>query len=90
MTDSAFSRSLAQPVRVLEHIELWGQIQVRVWVPGQDRVVLLPADDLASADGLSTPNPDRLVAIVAAARLREAFAGEALAAPLDAKKAPGA
>ncbi|HKZ86418.1 MAG TPA: helicase-related protein [Anaerolineae bacterium] len=88
MSDWLFSRSLAQSVRVVERVELWGQQQARVWDPARNEVLLLPASDLASPDGTEPQAVHRLLSVIAAARIREALAGETLAAPLDASVIP--
>ena len=88
MPDWLFSLSLHRPVRVIERVELWGQQQARVWDPAQDRVLLLPASDLASADVADPRAVNRLLATIAAARIREALSSETLAAPLDATVIP--
>jgi len=88
MPDWLFSLSLHHPVRVIERVELWGQQQARAWDPAQDKVLLLPASDLASADVADPRAVNRLLATIAAERIREALAGETLAAPLDATVIP--
>jgi hypothetical protein len=88
MPDGLFSRSLQQSVRVIERVALWGQTQVRVWAPAQNEVLLLPESDLAPSGGADPHAVDRLLATIAAARIREALAGETLAAPFDASVIP--
>lgn len=88
MPDWLFSRFLQQSVRVIERVELWGQTQVRVWASAQNEVLLLPESDLAPSDGTDPHAVDRLLVAIAAARIREALAGETLAAPLDASVIP--
>ena len=51
MPDWLFSRSLQQSVRVIERVELWGQIQVRARAPAQNEVLWLPESDLAPSNG---------------------------------------
>src|SRR3990172_1685145 len=88
MSDWLFSRSLARSARVIERVELWGQQQARVWDPARNEVLLLPASDLAAPDGAEPHALHRLLSVIATARIREALAGETLAAPLDATVIP--
>jgi superfamily II DNA or RNA helicase len=88
MSDWFFSRSLSQPVRVIERVELWGQAQARVWNPTTNQVVLVPDSDLALTNDADRHAVDRVLATIAAARIREALAGETLAATMGASVIP--
>jgi len=62
-----------QPCRVIEAQTLWGETTCRVWLPGRDSVVRIPASRLKSLESAGTGSPDDIAYVAAAARVADAL-----------------
>lgn len=74
--------------KVIEAQTLWGETTCRVWLPGRDSVVRIPASRLKSLESLGTGSPDNIAYITAAARVADALTQDVLLAPIEASVIP--
>lgn len=90
MDEWAWSPDHGQFCRIIETETLWGETICRVWLPGKDVVVRLPAARLqpapASEGGVGTV--DGIVYVAAAARVADALTQDVLLAPLHSSVIP--
>ncbi len=84
----AWSIDHRQACRIVEAHDLWGQTIYRVWLPGRDSVVRIPASRLKSLDGRGTGSPDNIAYIAAGARLADALTQDVLLAPIESSVIP--
>lgn len=82
------SREHGEPVRILDAQTVWQHTTYLVWHPGQETVIRVAAESLASLDQSTPPNFDHLIYTVAAARIVEGLAEDVLLAPLEAGAIP--
>ena len=68
--------------QVIETQTLWGETTCRVWLPGRDSVVRIPASRLKSLESAGTGSPDNIAYIAAAARVADALTQDVLLAPI--------
>jgi hypothetical protein len=59
--------------KVIETQTLWGDTTCRVWLPGSDSVVRIPADNLKPLEDAATGTPAGITYIAAAARVADAL-----------------
>jgi len=83
-----FSILHGQPCQVIESQTLWGERICRVWFPGNDSVVRVPASKLKPLDGSTTGYPDGIAYISAAARVADALTQDVLLAPIESSVIP--
>lgn len=69
----AWSQDQGQICQVIEAQTLWGETTCRVWLPGRDSVVRIPASRLRSLESVGAGSPDDIVYVVAAARVADAL-----------------
>ncbi len=74
--------------RVIEAQTLWGETTCRVWLPGRDSVVRIPASRLKSLESAGTGSPDDIAYIAAAARVADALTQDVLLAPIESSVIP--
>ena len=79
-----YSSDHGQLCQVIEVHTLWGETTCRVWLPGRDSVVCIPASRLKSLDSAGTGSPDDIAYIAAAARVADALTQDVLLAPIEA------
>ena len=84
-----YSTANKQCCRVLDSQSLWGSSICRIWLPLQNRIIQVPANDLKplSESGLSS-NPNYLKYLAAATRVAEAMANDVLVAPIESSVIP--
>ena len=58
-----------QPCQVIETQTLWGEITCRIWLPGRDAVVRLPAARLQSVENAGAGSPDDIAYVAAGQRV---------------------
>ncbi|MFZ1405604.1 MAG: hypothetical protein WAW03_21125 [Anaerolineae bacterium] len=68
-----FSPDHGQLCQVIETQTLWGETTCRVWLPGSDAVVRIPASRLKPLADAGAASPDAITYIVAAARVEEGY-----------------
>lgn len=77
-----------QLCQIIETQTLWGETTCRVWLPGRDSVVRVPASRLKSLESASTGSPDNIAYIAAAARVADALTQDVLLAPIESSVIP--
>lgn len=88
MDEWAWSPDHGQFCRIIETETLWGETICRVWLPGKDVVVRLPAARLQPASEGSVGTVDGIVYVAAAARVADALTQDVLLAPLHSSVIP--
>lgn len=84
----AYSEDYGQICQVIETQTLWGETTCRVWLPGRDSVVRIPASRLKSLDSAGTGSPDDIAYVAAAARVADALTQDVLLAPIESSVIP--
>lgn len=84
----AYSEEYGQVGKVIETQTLWGETTCRVWLPGRDSVVRIPASRLKSLESAGTGSPDNIAYIAAAARVADALTQDVLLAPIESSVIP--
>ncbi len=77
-----------QACRVIERQELWGDTTCRVWLPGSDSVVRIPAANLKPIEDAGTGTPAGITYVAAAARVADALTQDVLLAPIESSVIP--
>jgi len=88
MGDWYYSPDHGQLCQVIETQALWGETICRVWLPGRDSVVRIPASRLKSPESAGTGSPDNIAYIAAAARVADALTQDVLLAPIESSVIP--
>ncbi len=83
-----YSPDHGQLCQVIEAQTLWGETTCRVWLPGRDSVVRIPASRLKSLESAGTGSPDNIAYIAAAARVADALTQDVLLAPIESSVIP--
>ena len=83
-----YSPDHGQLCQVIEAQTLWGETTFRVWLPGRDSVVRIPASRLKSLESAGTGSPDDIAYIAAAARVADALTQDVLLAPIESSVIP--
>ena len=73
-----YSEEYGQVGQVIETQTLWGETTCRVWLPGRDSVVRIPASRLKPIESAGTGSPDNIAYITAAARVADALTRDVL------------
>ncbi|MBK6432368.1 hypothetical protein [Candidatus Amarolinea dominans] len=71
--DWYYSPDHGQLCQVIETQTLWGETTCRVWLPGSDAVVRIPASRLKPLADAGAASPDAITYIAAAARVEEGY-----------------
>lgn len=77
----------AEPCRIIERQDLWGQTAYRVWLPGKGTVVRARMQDLSPFDRVET-KPDQILFTATAAKLLDALEDNLLLAPIQSSVVP--
>lgn len=83
-----YSPDHRQVCQVIETQTLWGETMCRIWVPGRDTVVRIPASRLRNVDGAVAGSPDGIAYVAAAARVADALTQDVLLAPIESSVIP--
>lgn len=83
-----YSTDHGQVCQVIEARKLWGETTCRVWLPGRDSVVRIPASRLKSVEDVGAGSPDSIAYITAAARVADALTQDVLLAPIESTVIP--
>jgi superfamily II DNA or RNA helicase len=83
-----YSTDHGQVCQVIEAQTLWGEATCRVWLPGRDSVVRIPASRLKSVEDVGAGSPDSIAYITAAARVADALTQDVLLAPIESTVIP--
>lgn len=84
----AFSEDHGQACQVIEAQTIWGQTTCRVWLPGRDSVVRVPASRLRPIESADAGSRDTIAYITAAARVADALTQDVLLAPIESTVIP--
>jgi len=74
--------------QVIESQTLWGETTCRVWLPGRDSVVRVPAARLAPLEDSGTGTADGIAYVASAARVADALTQDVLLAPIESSVIP--
>ncbi len=74
--------------RVIETQTLWGETVCRVWLPGKNTIVRLPAAYLRPVHEASIGTVDGIAYLAAAARVADALTQDVLLAPIESSVIP--
>lgn len=83
-----YSEDYGQICQVIEAQTLWGETTCRVWLPGRDSVVRIPASRLKSLERTGAGSPDDIAYVAAAARVADALTQDILLAPIESSVIP--
>ncbi|MEW6138005.1 MAG: helicase-related protein [Thermodesulfobacteriota bacterium] len=83
-----YSPDHGQLCQVVESRTLWGETTCRVWLPGSDTVVRIPASKLKPIESSGIGSPDSIAYVAAAARVADALTQDVLLAPIEASVIP--
>jgi len=83
-----FSPDHGQQCQVIETRTLWGETICRVWLPGRDSVVRVPASRLTPLEDSGKGTADSIVYIASAARVADALTRDLLLAPIESSVIP--
>jgi superfamily II DNA or RNA helicase len=83
-----YSPDHGQLCQVIEAQTLWGETICRIWLPGRDSVVRIPASRLNSLESAGTGSPDDIAYVAAAARVADALTQDVLLAPIESSVIP--
>ena len=86
--DWYYSPGHGQLCQVIETQALWGETICRVWLPGRDSVVRIPASRLKSLESSGAGSPDDIAYVAAAARVADALTQDVLLAPIESSVIP--
>jgi len=84
----AWSLEHRQSCQILEVQAVWGETTCRVWLPGRDSVVRVPAARLAPLEDAGTGTADGIAYVTAAARVADALTQDMLLAPIESSVIP--
>ncbi|HBP90840.1 MAG TPA: helicase [Nitrospiraceae bacterium] len=74
--------------QIIDVQTLWGETTCRVWLPGRDAVVRIPASRLQSLESAGNGSPDNIAYVAAAARVSDALTQDVLLAPIESPVIP--
>ncbi|MHB1294418.1 MAG: DEAD/DEAH box helicase [Anaerolineae bacterium] len=77
-----------QLCQVIDTQSLWGETVCRVWLPGSDTVVRIPAARLRPLERGDAASPEAITYVAAAARVADALAQDVLLAPIASSVIP--
>lgn len=83
-----YSPDHGQLCKVIETQSLWGDTTCRVWLPGSDSVVRIPAANLKPLEDTTIGTPAQITYVAAAARVADAFTQDVLLAPIESSVIP--
>jgi SNF2 family DNA or RNA helicase len=83
-----WSSDLRSLCRIIETQRLWGETTCRVWLPGRDFMVCIPASKLKSLESAGIASPENIAYLAAAARVADALTQDVLLAPVESSVIP--
>lgn len=86
--DWHYSPEHGELCRVIETQTLWGETVCRVWLPGKDSVVRVPAARLRPPQEAKVGTVEGIAYLAAAARVAEALTRDVLLAPIESSVIP--
>ncbi|MBW1792997.1 MAG: DEAD/DEAH box helicase family protein [Deltaproteobacteria bacterium] len=86
--DWYYTPDYGQLCKVIESQTLWGETTCRVWIPGSDSLVRVPASRLSPLEDSGTGTADSIAYVAAAARVADALTQDMLLAPIESSVIP--
>lgn len=83
-----YSPDHGQLCQVIEAEELWGETTCRVWLPGNDLLVRIPASRLKSLESAGTGSSYDIAYAAAGARVADTLTQDVLLAPIESSVIP--
>lgn len=83
-----YSPDHRQICQVIESQTLWGETTCRIWLPGSDSVVRVPAARLSPLEDAGTGTADGIAYVTVAARVADALTQDMLLAPIESSVIP--
>lgn len=83
-----YSPDHEQICQVIKTQTLWGEATCRVWLPGRDSVVRIPASKLVPLKDSRKGTSDDIVYVATAARIADALSQDVLLAPIESSVIP--
>ena len=83
-----FSPDHGQLCQVIETRTLWGKTTCRVWLPGRDSVVRVPASRLTSLEDSGAGSADGIAYVASAPRVADVLTRDLLLAPIESSVNP--
>jgi superfamily II DNA or RNA helicase len=83
-----YSSDHVQVCQIVETQRLWGETICRVWLPGRDSVVRIPASRLKPLESANAGSLDDIAYVAAAARVADALTQDVLLAPIESSVMP--
>ena len=83
-----YSLDQRQLCQVIEIQTLWGETTCRVWLPGRDTVIRVPASRLACLEESRLGSADGIAYVASAARVANALTQDVLLAPIESSVIP--
>lgn len=83
-----YSLDYGQLCQVIESQTLWDETTCRLWLPGRDSVVRVPATRLAPLEDAGTHAVEGIAYIAAGARVADALTQDILLAPIESSVIP--
>ncbi|MDM8522963.1 helicase-related protein [Desulfococcaceae bacterium HSG8] len=83
-----YSPAHGQLCQVIETRTLWGNTTCRIWLPGSDSVVHIPAADLNLPEDTAASTPAQITYIAAAAKVADALTRDVLLGPVESSVIP--
>ena len=83
-----YSPDHGQLCQVIESQTLWGETTIRVWLPGHDSVVCVPASRLSPLEDAGTGTAEGIAYVASAARVADALTQDVLLAPIESSVIP--
>lgn len=74
--------------KIIDTQALWGEKYYRVWLPGSDKIVRVPASSLKPVSEAPTLTADSITYVAAAARVADALTQDILLAPIESSVIP--
>ncbi|MCK4788688.1 MAG: DEAD/DEAH box helicase [Desulfobacteraceae bacterium] len=83
-----YSPDYRQLCQVIETQSLWGDEYCRIWIPGSDKIVRVPASSLKPLSEAPSCTSDGITYIAAAARVADTLTQDVLLAPIESSVIP--
>jgi hypothetical protein len=84
----AWSPDHQQFCQLIEVQSIWGETTCRIWLPGCDCVISIPAARLKSIESSDAGSPEHIAYVATAARVANALIEDVLLAPIEASVIP--
>ena len=83
-----WSSAHRQSGQIVERVDLWGEVTLRIWLPQSDSVVRVRESEVEPVGVAPPVNESRLRFVLAASRIANLLAEDVLLAPVDSTVIP--